>query len=36
MSDEYVPLVLTVSRTGGVKISEDTQLDTGSEDEEEV
>lgn len=36
MSDEYVPLVLTVSRTGGVKISEDTQLDTGSDEEEEV
>lgn len=35
MSDEYVPLVLTVSRTGGVKISEDTQLDTGSDEEEE-
>lgn len=28
MSDEYVPLVLMVSRTGGVMISKDTKLDT--------
>ena len=35
MSDEYVPLVMKVSRFGDVKISKDTQLDTmsdGSED----
>lgn len=29
MSDEYVPLVLMISRTGAVSISKDTQLDTG-------
>lgn len=27
MSDEYVPLVLTVSRTGGVDVAKDTQMD---------
>ena len=31
MSDEYVPLVLTVSRGGGVTIARDTQLDTTSD-----
>uniref|UniRef100_A0AB33J4P7 DUF4738 domain-containing protein n=2 Tax=unclassified Prevotella TaxID=2638335 RepID=A0AB33J4P7_9BACT len=30
MSDEYVPLVLVISRTGGVSISKDSQLDTGN------
>lgn len=30
MSDEYVPLVLKISRTGSVSISKDTQMDTGS------
>jgi hypothetical protein len=34
-SDEYVPLVLSISSTGGVTISKDTQLDTGSEDDME-
>ena len=32
MSDNYVPLVLKVSRTGGVSISKDTKLDTTSSD----
>lgn len=32
MSDEYVPLVLVVSRGGGVTISKDTQLDTVSDE----
>ena len=32
MSDNYVPLVLAVSRLGGTKISEDTKLDTMSAD----
>lgn len=32
MSDEYVPLVVEISRTGGVSISQDTQLDTTSSD----
>ena len=31
MSDEYVPLVLTVSRGGTVSIVKDTQLDTASD-----
>jgi len=33
MSDEYVPLVLKISRFGDVRISKDTQLDTGSVEE---
>ena len=32
MSDEYVPLVMRISRTGQVSIYKDTQLDTGSDD----
>lgn len=40
-SDEYVPLVLKISKMGAVSISEDTSLDTGgdektSSDEDEV
>lgn len=31
MSDEYVPLVMRIGRTGQVSISKDTQLDTGSD-----
>ena len=30
MSDEYVPLVLKISRFGDVRISKDTQMDTGA------
>ena len=30
MSDEYIPLVMTVSRFGDVSIKNDTQLDTGN------
>ncbi len=30
MSDEYIPLVLRLSRMGDVRIEKDTQLDTGS------
>lgn len=33
MSDEYEPLVLTVSRMGSVSIAKDTRLDTASEEE---
>ena len=33
-SDEYVPLVMKISRFGDVKISKDTQLDTMSEGDE--
>ncbi len=32
MSDNYVPLVLKISRVGGVSISRDTKLDTTSDD----
>lgn len=32
MSDNYVPLILKVSRTGGVTIAKDTRLDTTSGD----
>lgn len=32
-SDEYVPLVVKISRMGAVKIGMDNQLDTGSDDE---
>ena len=36
LSDEYVPLKMTLSRTGGVSISRDTQLDTGSSEPSEA
>lgn len=32
LSDEYVPLLITVSRTGGVSISKDTRLDSDMEE----
>ena len=32
MSDNYVPLVLKISRVGGVTIARDTKLDTTSDD----
>ena len=32
MSDEYIPLLVTISRYGDVGIKNDTQLDTGSEE----
>ena len=32
MSDNYVPLILKISRVGGVSISRDTKLDTMSDD----
>ncbi len=34
MSDEYVPLVMRIGRTGQVSISKDTQLDTGGSESE--
>lgn len=34
-SDEYVPLVVKISRTGSVTISQDTLMDTGSDDASE-
>ena len=30
MSDEYIPLLMKLSRTGKITITKDTQLDTGS------
>ena len=33
MSDEYVPLVMKITKAKQVNISKDTQMDTGSEDE---
>ena len=30
-SDEYIPFVVTISRSGSVSISKDTQMDTGSD-----
>ena len=36
MSDEYIPLLMKVSRQGGITISKDTQLDIGSDDTSEV
>ena len=33
-TDEYIPLVVTVSATGGMDIERDTQLDTSGEEEE--
>lgn len=35
MSDEYIPLILTVSNVGAVSIKADTQLDTGSDEDSE-
>ena len=35
MSDEYIPLVLTVSRMGDIDVKKDTQLDSGNGQEEE-
>ena len=35
MSDNYVPLVLKISRVGGVTISTDTKLDTTSNDDDD-
>lgn len=32
MSDEYVPLVLKISKTGAISIYKDSQMDTGDED----
>lgn len=32
LSDEYVPLLITISRTGGVSISKDTRLDGDMEE----
>lgn len=32
-SDEYVPLVVKISRMGAVSVGKDTQLDTGGDDE---
>ena len=34
-SDEYVPLVVKISRLGAVSVSKDSHLDTGAEDEQE-
>ena len=36
MSDEYVPLVMTISRGGTVSIAKDTQLDTVSDAADEA
>lgn len=33
-TDEYIPLVVTVNRTGGVNISRDTQMDTNGGESE--
>ena len=33
MSDEYVPLLLKISRGGGISIARDTQLDTTNADD---
>ena len=35
MSDNYVPLVMTVTRLGAVKIKQDTKLDTTSDEDAE-
>ena len=35
LSDEYIPLVLTISRMGDVGIKKDTQLDSTSPEEDE-
>jgi len=34
-TDEYIPLVVTVSRNGSIDITRDTKLDTSAEEEEE-
>lgn len=36
MSDEYVPMVLTITRGGSVSIERDTQLDTASDQDSEA
>ena len=33
-TDEYIPLVVTVSKAGGMSIERDTQLDTSAEEED--
>lgn len=35
-TDEYIPLVMRVSRMGDMSIARDTQMDTNAEDEEEI
>ena len=35
-TDEYIPLIVKVSRMGDVTISRDTQLDTSSQEEDEI
>ena len=32
LSDQFIPLVMTIHRMGGVNITRDTQLDTGADD----
>lgn len=34
-TDEYIPLVVTVSKSGAISITRDTKLDTSSEEEDE-
>lgn len=34
LSDEYIPMTLTISRTGEVSIKKDTQLDSGTSEEQ--
>lgn len=35
-TDEYIPLVMRISRMGDVSIARDTQMDTSAEEEEEI
>lgn len=35
-TDEYIPLIVKVSRMGDVSIARDTQLDTGAQEEEDI
>lgn len=35
-TDEYIPLIVSVSRMGDITISKDTQLDTSAEEEEDI
>lgn len=35
-TDEYIPLIVSVSRTGGITVSKDTQLDTSAEDDDDI
>lgn len=35
-TDEYIPLVLSINRTGGVSIARDTQMDTSGSDDDEM